>query len=155
MITQETLVGTRAERIDWFLRHQMAGVAFRALIPKEVIEKAGPICHNRNNDYAEDTIWIFQLATVGNLQRIPKRLYKKRYHESNTHYAWHLGDLKQERQVWRDHCRELLDIAGDEHLDAIKERLMKGRSRFGVFLNEVEDSIETEQQELHIFLRNL
>lgn len=106
LIAQPDVTGTPIERQLALLRSFHA-VAFRGLIPAAALSRA-PMAGNSYWDFACDIVWLARLARVGDLVRVPRELYRKRYHAANTFAEWHAWSLEQRTEAWLRHCLDML-----------------------------------------------
>ena len=142
IIIQKSLKGPLHKRQLSFIKKHFNAVGFRGLIRKEALDNVGLIVGNVYNDFAADTLWMAKFARVGELHRLPRALYRKRYHRGNTHFQWQEFSLKEQRNAWNNHCMELLkdflpyvdkQNLRREILFASVKRLLKGPRRFRIF----------------------
>lgn len=106
-IHQPSVVGTPLERQLSLLRDHFAAVAFRGLIRRSKFKQAPLLSANEYENFAADTVFMARLAHGGDLLRVPKKLYRKRYHENNTHTAWNKWDRERQVAAWTRHCIDL------------------------------------------------
>lgn len=106
LIAQPDVTGTPIERQLALLRSFHA-VAFRGLVPAAALSRA-PMAGNSYWDFACDIVWLARLARVGDLVRVPRELYRKRYHAANTFAEWHAWSLEQRTEAWLRHCLDML-----------------------------------------------
>lgn len=104
VIPQQSVVGQQKDRIIDYLENHFNAVLFRAIIDRARI--SGPLHFKSNliSDFAEDTIWGLRLAIQGEIIRLPKVLYDKRYHEDSHHSTW-INSVKEKGvSAWLQHC---------------------------------------------------
>jgi hypothetical protein len=91
------------------------------------------ISGNGADDFAADTVWMTRLATVGDLIRVPRSLYRKRYHPGNTHGAWQQWPVERRVEAWTRHCldmlREALTVTTDRNARQMLARAVRVRYR--------------------------
>ena len=93
------------------LNNSLVAFAFRGLTRREALQDAGPIATNAVDDYGADTSWLAGVARWGELHRIPKGLYWKRYHDQNTESQWWGWPQHERRAAWVHHCVDMLNQA--------------------------------------------
>ena len=103
---QPDVTGTAIERQLSLLRCFHA-VAFRGLTRAAALARA-PMAGNSYWDFACDLVWLARLARVGDLVRVPRELYRKRYHAANTYKEWHAWSFEQKTEAWLQHCLDML-----------------------------------------------
>jgi hypothetical protein len=86
-------------------------VAFRGLTRVEAIRRSGGIRPNEVEDFSADTTWMAALALWGELRRVPRPLYRKRYHAGNTHVRWAGWPVERRLRAWTVHCADMLEQA--------------------------------------------
>jgi hypothetical protein len=91
------------------LNHHLVAFAFRGLTRREALQGAGPILTNAVLNYGVDITWLTGVARWGELHRIPKGLYWKRYHEQNTESQWWGWPPPKRRKAWVHHCVDMLN----------------------------------------------
>lgn len=106
LIVQPDVTGTPIERQLALLRCFHA-VAFRGLTRAAALSRA-PMAGNSYWDFACDIVWLARLARVGDLVRVPRELYRKRYHAANTYKEWHAWSFEQRTEAWLQHCLDML-----------------------------------------------
>lgn len=106
LIVQPDVTGTPVERQLALLRCFHA-VPFRGLTRAAVLSRA-PMAGNGYWDFACDVVWLARLARVGDLVRVPRELYRKRYHAANTYMEWHAWSFEQRTEAWLQHCLGML-----------------------------------------------
>ena len=88
------------------LREWNLGVAWRGVVRRRYLR---PMLATPNDAWA-DQIWVFGIAVEAHLVEVPEAVYRKRYHDSNTHGNWarllaqELHDL-QVAEIDRRLCR--------------------------------------------------
>ncbi|MBK8504119.1 MAG: glycosyltransferase family 2 protein [Saprospiraceae bacterium] len=113
IITQSSIIGSTYERIkDYLLSHYNA-VVFRALIDRHKMRRKILLAANQSGDFAEDTVFGFNLSLHGDLIRHPEILYKKRYHDLSYHAQWQKWPVDIMLEAWTMHCIQLLTILKD------------------------------------------
>ncbi len=127
LLRQSSIVGAPVERQRRLLKAHFNAVAWRGLTLTRALRETGPMRTNRVDNFAEDTVWMAQLARAGELHRVPEELYVKRYHDRMTHTQWRAWPLKKRRWAWLVHCHEMLTEALRVAPSSI-ERLMLARA---------------------------
>jgi GT2 family glycosyltransferase len=108
---QPSVTGDAVARQLALLEDHLAAVAWRGLSRMEALRATGGIPANRVDGVAADTVWMAAAARWGELHRVPRRLYRKRYHDANEHKAWSEWPLDKRMQGWAVHCAAMLDQA--------------------------------------------
>lgn len=111
ILTAPSLCGNALTRLLAFLIGQFHAVAFRGLVPQRALALVAGIPSNEADDFAGDTVWVARLAAAGEVLRLPRILYRKRYHLGNTHTGWSGWDRGRQAWAWQVHCRQLLQVA--------------------------------------------
>lgn len=127
LMTQSSLVGGPVERQCRLLTEQFNAVAWRGVTRARALQETGPMRTNELENFAEDTVWMAQLARAGELHRVPEPLYIKRYHGRMTHSRWWAWPPKKKRHAWLIHCQEML-AEGLPVTSTRAERLMLWRA---------------------------
>src|SRR5688572_6728378 len=110
-ITRPSVTGSPVIRqLQLLLIHQ-AAVAFRGLTRIEALHNAKEFRANEVDNYSSDTVWLAGMARWGNLQRIPKVMYYKRYHSNNEHTKWATWPKEKITKAWVIHCVDMLEQA--------------------------------------------
>lgn len=142
-LTQPSLVGSPVERQGRLLAEQFDAVAWRGLTRACALRETGPLRTNDVENFAEDTVWMAQLARAGELHRVPEALYVKRYHGRMTHSRWWAWPPEKKRYAWLIHCQEMLaeglSVAstGVQHLTLWRAALSRLLDLRGHFRREV------------------
>ncbi len=108
VIAQEAVTGSPLERQLLLLRHHYSAVAFRGLTRATALARVPAMSGNNCDDFACDTVWMARLARVGDLVRLPRPIYRKRYHDANTHMQWNAWSAAQKVEAWLQHCLDML-----------------------------------------------
>ena len=111
LIRQKTVAGSPFERQVRLLREHFAAAPFRGLMRVSTLRSIIPIAGNRCDDFAADTVWMARQALHGDLVRVPRVLYRKRYHATNTHTQWWAWSHKRRMTAWIFHCLDMLAVA--------------------------------------------
>lgn len=132
-IVQPSVAGSRLKRITNYLCNHYDAVLMRSLVNREALGKMIYLRENSRLNFAADTLWGLELALYGELIRLPRTLYRKRYHERMYHRQWQLWNDDQMLNAWVDHCLDCLYLLKENGLcrdnrEAIMDSLMK---RFG------------------------
>lgn len=107
---QSRVVGGPLQRQQQLLVQHYPAVSFRGLV-RQVGGEPLLVRGNDVDNFAADTVYMSQLARHGNLLRVARPLYRKRYHTSNTHAAWERWDKQRQCRAWRLHCLAMLEEA--------------------------------------------
>lgn len=106
VMARDDVLGTRLERFEALVRGPMKAIPYRGVMPRDVAAKALPLPSNRFEDYAADSVWMLRQAAWGEMRRIPAPLYRKRYHDRNTHGAWADWDRAKRFGAYLQYCRD-------------------------------------------------
>jgi GT2 family glycosyltransferase len=129
LIHQPSVVGSPLGRMATLLLDHFNAVAFRGLTRASALRAVEPMSGNRFDDFAADTVWVTRLATVGDLIRVPRPLYRKRYHAGNTHGAWPAWPRERRLAAWSRHCLDMLGEAVTVAKDAAARNLLVEAAR--------------------------
>jgi glycosyltransferase involved in cell wall biosynthesis len=130
VLSQVSIRGRAAERIQQFIRLHYDGTAFRGMIRREALARTGGLRRNCVDNFAADVTWLARIAQTGSLERVPQTLYRKRYDPESVSLKWHGWTDDQKIEAWCVHCRELLDVALElnpkrEELQAIVRAILR------------------------------
>lgn len=106
-LRQESVTGTPLDREIKLLKNHVPSVAFRGLVPGDIIEKVPALRDNIYNSFCSDETWIATIARYGELHRVPKPLYKKRYHAANVQSSWAAQSDSWLELGWTRHCIDI------------------------------------------------
>jgi glycosyltransferase involved in cell wall biosynthesis len=146
ILTQETVAGNPVERALALLSKHFNAVAYRGLTRTPLLRLLPAMSGNTCDDFAADTVWMARLATAGDLIRVPRALYRKRYHPENTHSGWNTWPLEKKITAWKQHCldmhAEALRVSSGESAHrllfaAAERRLLQTERRLGPFHREI------------------
>ena len=93
------------------LHHHLVAFPLRGVTRREALQTAGPMPQNAVNDYGVDITFLAGLARWGELHRVPRGLYWKRYHDRNTELAWWAWPREKRLEAWPHHCVDMLNQA--------------------------------------------
>ena len=129
VIRQPTVAGSPFERQMRIMLEQYNAVAYRGLMRVSTLRSILPMAGNPCDDFAADTVWMARQALVGDLVRVPRPLYRKRYHAGNTHAHW--GDWPYEVRMtaWISHCVDMLAQALKASNTPAEHRLLHRAAR--------------------------
>ena len=102
-----SVIGLPLERVRTLLR-EPGWVAFRGLTRTAAIRALPAMSGNPFDDFSADHVWVMRLARIGDLVRVPRVLYRKRYHDANTSTKWFTWSLAKRSDAWTHHCLDLL-----------------------------------------------
>jgi GT2 family glycosyltransferase len=108
IIATPPVMGPPVDRLLFMMRAHFAATAYRGLTRVSDMSKVPPISGNAVGDFGVDTVWCARMATVGELIRLPRVLYGKRYHSRNTHRFWFASEPEQRIAAWLRHCLDML-----------------------------------------------
>lgn len=146
VISQESVIGTPIERQLLLLTRHYDAVAYRGLNRTSALKAVPPISGNDRGDFACDTVWMARLARAGDLVRVPRVLYHKRYLPSSVHAEWVTWHRWQKGAAWIRHCLDMLAealtvAAGIEErrllIDAARGRLWLTHTKLGPFAGQI------------------
>ena len=147
IISQESVVGTAFERQLLLLTRHYNAVAYRGLTRTSALRAVPAISGNDWGNFACDTVWMARLARAGNLVRVPRVLYHKRYLSSGTHAEWTTRSTWKKVGGWIQHCLDMLAEAlsiattTDQRrllIDAARERLYLSRNELGPYVRQIQ-----------------
>jgi GT2 family glycosyltransferase len=142
IISQESVIGTPCERQLSLLSSHYNAVAYRGLIRTSALKTVPMLSGNDWGDFACDTVWMARLARVGNLVRVPRVLYHKRYHANSAHAEWTTRRGWQKAAAWTQHCLDMLAEALSvattinqrrQLIDVARGRLCLNRTELGPY----------------------
>jgi glycosyltransferase involved in cell wall biosynthesis len=110
-----------ARMMDLLSSHFNA-VAYRGLTRVSALKTVPAINENACGNFAVDTLWMTRLGRAGDLVRVPRPLYRKRYHASNTHAKWFTWPPEKKIEAWSLHCLDMLKEALSVTRDAVEQR---------------------------------
>ncbi len=111
VLTQPSLVGSPFERLHRLITRHFDGTAFRGLVRRGALDRAGGLPASAFDGFAADIGWLARLALEGEIHRLPESLYFKRFHSRSTAYPWGLWAEDARIAAWTDHCSDLLGVA--------------------------------------------
>jgi GT2 family glycosyltransferase len=129
VIRQPTIAGSPFERQLGLLRDHFAAVAFRGLTRVAALRSILPMAGNPCENFAADTVWMARQALAGDLVRVPRALYRKRYHANNTHTQWFAWSYERRITAWIRHCLDMLAEALKASNTPSERRLLRGVAR--------------------------
>jgi hypothetical protein len=145
-VSQESVIGTPVERQLLLLTRHYNAVAYRGLIRTSALKAVPTISGNDRSDFACDTVWMARLARAGDLVRVPRVLYHKRYLSSSAHTEWTTWHRWQTGAAWIRHCldmlAEALTVATSTEqrwllIEAARERLWLSHAELGPFAKQI------------------
>lgn len=146
VMSQESVIGTPMERQLLLLTRHFNAIAYRGLNRTSALEAVPPISGNNLGGFACDTVWMARLARAGDLVRVPRVLYHKRYLESSAHAEWATWRKWQKVLAWVRHCLDMLAEAlpvatsFDQRrllIEAARERLLLSHAQFGPYAEQI------------------
>ena len=108
---RQSTVGSLAERLVSFMAETKNAVAFRGLVAKHRLPRPIRVPHNDAGDIAADTLYILEMAVIGELQRVPDFLYRKRLHPESESWSWRKRDDGERLDAWAIQSAECARIA--------------------------------------------
>jgi GT2 family glycosyltransferase len=123
-IPQNSVLGPAATReIVLILAHHPA-VAFRGLTRQDALQQTRGLRENEIENFSSDTVWMAAVARAGELHRVQRALYRKRYHSDNVHTKWALWPIEKRLKAWQVHCRDMFLEASRAKVTVPERRLM-------------------------------
>ena len=129
VIRQPTIAGSPFARQLSLLRYHYSAVAFRGLTRISALRSILPMAGNPCENFAADTVWMARQALAGNLVRVPRALYRKRYHANNTHAQWSAWPYERRVTAWIRHCLDMLAEALKASNTPSERRMLHGAAR--------------------------
>jgi hypothetical protein len=108
VIAQDSVIGTPMERQLLILTHHFGSVAYRGLNRASALKTVPPISGNNVGNFACDTVWMARVARAGDLVRVPRVLYHKRFLPNSASAEWATWDRWQKGAAWVRHCLDML-----------------------------------------------
>jgi GT2 family glycosyltransferase len=146
VLSQESVTGTPIERQSVLLTRHFNAVAYRGLTRTSALKTIPPISGNKFGDFACDTVWMARLARAGDLVRVPRAIYHKRYLPGSAHAAWENWHKWKKGAAWIQHCldmlAEALSVATDNEerqllIDAACARLWLVQTELGPYAKQI------------------
>src|SRR4051794_31737927 len=134
IVHQSSVIGSALGRQVSLLLDHYNGIAFRGLTRVSALVRVPPISGNLHDDFAADTVWMSRLALAGELIRVPRVLYRKRYHPDDTHSKWREWPIERKMAAWTQHCLDVLAEALKAGNDPISRRLLMEAARARLLL---------------------
>jgi glycosyltransferase involved in cell wall biosynthesis len=128
-LAQPPVAGSPLERQLELLQKHFNAVAWRGLARVSALRSLPPLRGNPFEDFAADTVWMALMARAGDLVRVAKTLYRKRYHSNNMHAAWTGWPRERKLAAWARHCGDMLAQAVTVAADADARRLVEDAAR--------------------------
>jgi|SRR5947209_9730759 len=123
-LAQPSVTGSASARQLALLYEHHPSAAFRGLTRVEALRHAGGIRTNEVENFSADTTWMAAVARWGELRRVPVEMYRKRYHEENTHTKWQTWSKEKRGRAWVVHCADMLEQAMLVEATAQERRLL-------------------------------
>ena len=146
VLSQESMIGTPMERQMSLLTRHYNAVAYRGMIRVSALKAVPPISGNDRDNFACDTVWMARIARAGDLVRVPRVLYNKRYLSESVHSAWPTWPIGQKVAAWIRHCldmlAEALTVANSTEerqllIEAASGRLLMSHTEVGPYAEEI------------------
>ena len=102
---------TACARMLVMLREHFPAFAFRGLTRAAAVREAGGVPESDPEDFGSDICWLTGVARAGELLRLPRPLYRKRYHATNTESVWWAWPKEKRLRAWSAHCLHMLEQA--------------------------------------------
>jgi GT2 family glycosyltransferase len=123
-LVQQPVLGPVALREIILLTGHHPAVAFRGLTRREALEQISGVRENEVENFSADTTWMASVARAGELHRLPRVLYYKRYHRDNVHTKWAAWPLERRKLAWQVHSRDMFLEAAQADATVMERRLM-------------------------------
>jgi hypothetical protein len=123
-ISQNSVLGPAATREMVLILAHHPAVAFRGLTRQDALRQTRGLRENEIENFSSDTVWMASVARAGELHRVPRVLYRKRYHSDNAHTKWSRWPLERRMKAWQVHCRDLFLEASRAKVAVPDRRLM-------------------------------
>lgn len=123
-LAQGSITGPPLARALSVLMQPLLALPFRGLTRSRVFREAGVLRPRGLDSWAADIVWLAAVARVGELHRVPTRLYKKRWHGQNLSKQvldWP-ADLR--RRAWVVHCVDMLEESAPAGVTTAERRLV-------------------------------
>ncbi len=98
-------------RLMAILHEHFPAFAFRGLTRAAAVRAAGGVSTNDVDNFGVDICWLAAVAREGELLRLPRPLYRKRYHSANTESKWWNWPKEARLRAWSAHCVNMLEQA--------------------------------------------
>jgi len=108
IIIQNSILGTKWERVLYFFENYYNAVAATGLINREILFDMKLLPENHFSNFAIETIWSLQMALKGELIRIPEILYHMRRHDDNVTSIRGKWSREYKIKAWEEHCNDCL-----------------------------------------------
>jgi glycosyltransferase involved in cell wall biosynthesis len=138
VFSQESVIGTPIERQLLLLTRHLNAVAYRGLNRTSALRAVPPISGNDRGDFACDTVWMARLARAGDLVRVPRVLYHKRYLPNSVHTEWKTWHRGQKGAAWIRHCLDMLAEALTVATNSEERRLLIDAARGRLWASDIE-----------------
>ena len=125
-ITQAPVLGSAVTREIALLLDHHSAVAFRGLTRRNALQQTRGVRENEVENFSSDTVWMASAARAGELLRVPRALYRKRYHRDNVHTKWPLWPLEKRLKAWQVHCRDMFLEASRADASTAERQLIWG-----------------------------
>ncbi len=109
-IVQPSLTGDPFDRVLTFLLDRHAATEWRGVIRTDAIRRTRLLRHDADG-FAADTLWLLELAALGEFAREPGVLYHKRYRAGSITAGWMARSPAQAALDWVDHSVACLEVA--------------------------------------------
>jgi len=123
-MSQAPVTGPPALREISLLMSHHPAVAFRGLTRRDALEQAAGVRSNEVECFSADTTWMASVARAGELHRVPRPMYFKRYHADNVHTKWASWPIDKRRKAWQVHCRDMVIEALPAGTTLLERRLI-------------------------------
>jgi hypothetical protein len=123
-LSQSSVTGSASLRQLTLLTDHHPAVAFRGLTRRAAIDQSGGVRENEVESFSADTTWMASIARAGELHRVPRLLYFKRYHDAQVHTRWQTWPLERRMQAWQVHCRDMFLEAAKAEVSSMDRQLM-------------------------------
>ena len=117
VIRFKSVTGDLETRIRQVFGMSYAGVSFRAVNRSPARLRDLTVPGNRFDNMFADSAWIVRQAVQGEMLYLDRPLYKKLYHDGNTHMGWLETPAKSLALAWTRYCQQMAIYAARSMTD--------------------------------------
>ena len=121
--TLESLKGTPAERATQFLGGHLNTIPFRGLVRRRALDAGLRLHEGRYDGFFSDTLWVTELALMGDCIRVPGVLYAKRVRDGSVVRGWESWPMEKKADAMIDHLAMLVAALGRSGLSEADQAL--------------------------------
>ena len=119
IITHNSILGKKLERVFDFLVNYFDAVATKGLINREILSDLKLLPENNFSNFSIETIWNLQMALKGEMIRVPEILYHKRIHNDNVTSIRGKWSREYKIEAWEEHCNDCLKTIFNEGFEQV------------------------------------